>query len=89
MKVTRHFGQPERVDINEVEIPDLWHLAMFVKDHEEEINKRVGHNHLVTDAIFKYGNASKAMLWSEAILETWGIAHDLKKNIIENLIKEE
>lgn len=89
MKVTRHFGQPERVDINSVEIPDLWHLAMFVKDHEEEISQRIGHNHLAIGTVIRDGNALKAPTWSEAILETWHIAHDLKKNIQDNLIKEE
>lgn len=80
MKVTRHFGQPERVDINEVDIPDMWHLAMWLKDLAGK-EKRVSHDGMPFPVILEQ--------WSEMTLETWGIAHDLKKNIQENLIAEE
>lgn len=80
MKVTRHFGKPERVDIETLEIPDMWHLAMFIKENEAEIWARVGHNHIALQGMNK---------WSEAILETWNIAHDLKRNIVEGLINED
>jgi hypothetical protein len=80
MKVTRHFGQPERVDINTLEIPDMWHLGMWLKDLAIKNN---GKN---IDGMPFPKTLEK---WSEMTLETWGIAHDLKKNIIENLISEE
>ena len=77
MKITRHFGKPERVDIETLEIPDLWHIAMFLK-----IDYPKGYT-------YPQLPPERAKVIADAILETWGIAHDLKKNIIEGLIKED
>jgi hypothetical protein len=51
-------GEHERqVHINDVQIPDLWHVAMYLKDS------------------------------ADMILETWYLAHDLKKHIQEEMKK--
>jgi hypothetical protein len=69
------------VDVKDIQIPDLWHLAMFLQAHETEISERVGHNHLAIEAILRDGNALKTMTWSDAILETWYLANDLLENV--------
>lgn len=57
------------VELDRVKVPDLWHLAMYLKDNEATIAKAVGHNHLVGQS------------WSDAVLETWHLCHDLLENI--------
>ena len=77
-------GTAERVvKVEEIQIPDLWHLAMFIQDHEDEIYERVGHNHLVLDNLLA-GKPAGRPKWSEAILETWHLAHDLRRTILES-----
>jgi hypothetical protein len=50
-------GEHERqAHINDVQIPDLWHVAMYLREHD------LG-------------------MWATMILETWYLAHDLKKHI--------
>jgi len=66
------------VDIEDIRIPDLWHLGMWLKDHEAKVAAAVGHNHLA------------GQKWSDAVLETWQLAHDLLKNIQRpELVKRE
>lgn len=90
MKVTRHFGKPERVDINEIQIPDLWHLYEWALKHEKLLRSEIQHDHLFIPLPASLENPPvRKMTWAEAILETWNVAHDLKKNIQENLIAEE
>ena len=56
------------VPINEVCIPDLWHIAMWLKDNPPP---RM-HDHL------------QGMPVHEAILETWHLTHDLLLNCATN-----
>jgi hypothetical protein len=76
-------GTAERVvKVEEIQIPDLWHLAMFIQDHEDEIYERVGHNHLALDNLLA-GKPAGRPKWSEAILETWHLCHDLLRTVQE------
>ena len=96
MKVTRHFGKPERVEVGEIQIPDLWHIAMRFREAERLYEKQQE-----TKSAFKYPDdypeldevtitikGASAKIIADEILETWGIAHDLQQNILQNLIKE-
>ena len=56
------------VKIESIQIPDLWHLAMWLKDNEATVSKAIGHNHL------------GGQKWSDAVLETWHLCHDLLDN---------
>lgn len=57
-------GSKERtLPINELRIPDLWHLACWLGENE--------------------GTVPNGKLASELVLETWHIAHDLKRHISE------
>ena len=63
-------GAAERqTPINQVKIPDLWHIAMLLKDHETDLS--LGHNHLQGQSM------------SDAVLECWHTCHDLKRHIQE------
>jgi hypothetical protein len=54
-------GEHERqVHINDVQIPDLWHVVMFLKENKMD-------------------------LWADMILETWYLAHDMKRHIQEEV----
>ena len=54
------------VNIESVQIPDLWHIAMWLQDNESKIKI---HNHLVGQSL------------SEAVLETWNLCYDLLINL--------
>ena len=95
--VTLHFGKPEQVDISTLEIPDLWHIAMLFKNahdlylRQQEVKKNFEYpddNHELDKVIITINGASADKL-ADAILETWGIANDLKQNIIRDLIKDD
>jgi len=63
-------GEAERTrDINEITIPDLWHIAMWLQDEAKQ-----------------RGLPLKLSLKrnAEMILETWNLAHDLKRHIEES-----
>lgn len=63
-------GKAEReAEVDEIEIPDLWHTAMRLKElGNSESDLRLSENF------------TKA---SEDILKTWHLAHDLKRHIQE------
>lgn len=48
-------------------MPDLWHLAMWLKDNQECIG--ISHDHL------------HGQLLSDAVLECWHLCHDLLLNL--------
>lgn len=96
MKVTRHFGTPEQVEVGQIQIPDLWHIAMLFRDAHrlyekqqyEKQRMRYPDEHPELDRVSITINGMTAGIIADNILETWGIAHDLKKNILEQLITE-
>lgn len=62
-------GTEERQeDVRGFNIPDLWHIAMWLKDNESEINI---HNHL------------RGQSFSDAVLECWHLCHDLVRHVEE------
>lgn len=69
------------VRVGDIRIPDLWHIAMWVGDVEKDrtVKKIINHHH-----------ASRELLeaQSEAIIECWHIAHDLKRHIQESGVPE-
>lgn len=69
-------GEPEQVDPNSIQIPDLWHFVMNMKDAAKEgkTKKRFAKLEFLPE---------QATVIADAILETWHTAHQLKKAIIE------
>ena len=62
MKITlAKGGTAEReVDVQEIQVPDLWHVAMALKDDPSYDNRA-----------------------ADMILETWHLAHDMKRHLQE------
>jgi len=56
----------QEVPIDEVRVPDLWHIAMWLKDNEGDISI---HNHL------------SGQSYSDAVLECWHLCNDLLLNL--------
>ena len=61
-------GTGERtIEIGSLEIKDMWHIAAAIRGGVNFSKAPMGDNEILSDGV----------------LEVWGIAHDLKKHIIE------
>ncbi len=62
-------GADERRDVDSsiIYIPDLWHVATYLKEEARRSN----------------ANFDKMQLaeWADFILDTWHLAHDMKKTL--------
>jgi hypothetical protein len=70
MKITRSKGgtAEREVDVQDIQVPDLWHVAMHLKELSESSNSHLKHKYKIA---------------SEEILETWHLAHDMKRYLQE------
>lgn len=59
------------ITADRIEVPDLWHIAEWI-DNESE---RPGRPQTIAANLKKQ---------AEAIRETWSLAHDLKRHVIES-----
>lgn len=64
-------------DINEIQVPDLWHLAMWLKNTDKQRKPQDA----LTEAWLKE--------MSVYVLETWHLTHALKQSIALGLIENE
>lgn len=65
-------GKPVQINPDEIVIPDLWHVGIALRDLAKRSAER--------------GLKSEAIQWqhaSEAVLETWHKAHDMKRALID------
>lgn len=67
-RITRHPGQPETVEVDGIQVPDLWHLAMWLQN---------------ADGDRTTGKLTVNPNWSEAVIECWRLAHDLLRAVRE------
>ncbi len=68
--VLRPDGEARReVPLEEIEIPDLWHIAMLFNEGKAARVASIFEEQEMVDRI------------REEILETWHLAHDLKRNL--------
>jgi len=75
IKITRaKGGTAERVvDLIDIQIPDAWHIAMWLKDCDSIRTNAIGKTSEHLDYILKKD--------AELILELWYLTHDLLKHI--------
>lgn len=76
MIITRAKGGAEerKVELNTIVIPDLWHLAMWLKDNPPNIK----HHHIGLQSILANKPVDN-IDWCDIVLEAWHLAHDLKQ----------
>lgn len=71
-------GTAERqVDVDEIRIPDLWHPAMWLKEHQPELT---GEPNIME--FMATGEMRRPLAW-EMVLETWHLCNDLLRYIKE------
>ncbi len=71
-KVLLEKGTGKTASAGEIEIPDLWHIAMALKDVAAGRRRMIG-----VDSVALSSQA-------DAILKCWHTAHALKQHIIEH-----
>lgn len=92
--VTLYKGSSEEktIDIEEIQIPDLWHIAMLFRDaqrgyerqqkiaDEQRLDKEWPSN--LNDVTITI-KGSQAKRCADAVLETWHLCHQFKKILAE------
>jgi len=65
-------GTGKSEQVQNIEIPDLWHLAMFLKEIKDG-----------TRTVIHKDSVQFLSSYADAVLDTWHKAHALKIHIIE------
>ena len=93
-EITLNPGYPleQTVEPGSIQVPDLWHLACWLKDLPESI--AVIREHATTQdrdqikaldrAIGKLSQLTNGERAGDRVLETWHLAHSLKRYIMDH-----